>query len=173
MKQKAVFLDRDGVINEAVVINGKPYPPPSLSELKLIPGVKDGVYQLKKAGYKIFVITNQPDVARGITPVENIHLIHSYLKVELDLDEVRCCFHDDTDNCQCRKPKPGMILELTEKWDIDLSTSYLIGDRWRDIEAGKAANITSILIDYGYNEKKTEPDFLCTDFISAVNTILH
>lgn len=170
---KAVFLDRDGVINATCVRNGKPYPPNSLEEFKILPGVREGLQTLRIAGFKLFIITNQPDVARGKTPQEKVDNIHLFIKNELPIDEVRCCFHDDIDNCSCRKPKPGMILELSEKWQINLSNSYIIGDRWRDIEAGKRAGVISLLIDYNYDEKRIEPDYTCSDFSSAVNNILN
>jgi len=88
------------------------------------------------------------------------------------LDEIKCCFHDDSENCICRKPKPGMILESVQQWDIDLSISYLIGDRWRDIETAKNTELTTILIDNNYDEKKVNADFECTNFEEAVNFIL-
>ena len=170
---KAVFLDRDGVVNKAIVKDRKPYPPADLSELEILPQVADGISMLKNMGYKIIVITNQPDVARGTMSKVRVDEINESLKGTLNIDEVICCFHDEKDNCQCRKPKPGMIFEAASKWDIDISKSFMIGDRWRDIEAGKNADVTSILIDYDYDEKKVEPDFLCADFKSAVEYILN
>lgn len=169
---KAIFFDRDGVINKPVVKDGKPYPPNSLDELALLPNVKLGISKLREAAFKIFVVTNQPDVARGKTPQVEVDKIHNYLKKELSIDEIRCCFHDDGDDCNCRKPKPGMIVDLAKKWNIDLEQSYLVGDRWRDIEAGKAAGLKTILIDYNYNEKRVVADFTCTNFIETINIIL-
>ena len=171
-KIKAVYLDRDGVINKAIVIDGKPYPPSSLKELELIEGVKEGLKALKDSGYKLFVVTNQPDVARGKTALESVLQINNYIVTELGIDEVYCCFHDDEENCKCRKPKPGMILKASEKWNIDLDLSFMIGDRWRDIEAGKAAGVKTILINYGYDEKKVSADFECSNFETAINYIL-
>ena len=173
MTSKAVFLDRDGVINAPVIVDNKPYPPASLSDLIILEGVKQGVALLKSAGFKVFVVTNQPDVARGKTPQINVDEIHNYLMLNLLLDEISCCFHDDKEKCNCRKPKPGMLLNLAQKWDIDLSKSYLVGDRWRDIAAGQAAGVTTLLIDYGYDEKKIEADFTCTNFQSVVSNILN
>lgn len=172
VKRKAVFLDRDGVINKAVVIDGKPFPPTSINELEIIEGVERGIETLRKAGYKIFVVTNQPDVARGKTSESSILEINEYLQDKLKIDEVFCCFHDEPDHCNCRKPKPGMILDLSERWNIDLSKSFLIGDRWRDILSAKNARVRSILIDYNYDERYETPDFSSTSFEDAINYIL-
>jgi len=169
---KAVFLDRDGVLNKAVIINGKPYPPENINELVIAEGVKDGLVRLKGAGFLLIVITNQPDVARKTTAIEIVSEINDFLKKELLLDDVLCCFHDSTDNCNCRKPQPGMIFSAREKWNIDLSQSFLIGDRWRDIETGKKAGIRTILIDYKYEEKYVKPDFSCLNFTEASNIVL-
>jgi D-glycero-D-manno-heptose 1,7-bisphosphate phosphatase len=169
---KAVFLDRDGVINKAVVIDSKPFPPASINELEIIEGVKEGIAQLKEAGYIIIVATNQPDVARGKTALQKVQEINSFLESKLSIDEVYCCYHDGPDNCHCRKPKPGMLLDAAEKYRIHLQQSFMIGDRWRDIEAGKEAGVTTILIDYNYDEKKTAPDFTAANFSEAVNYIL-
>lgn len=169
---KAVFLDRDGVVNKAVVIDNKPFPPASLHELEIIDGVKEGIAQLKEAGYMVIVATNQPDVARGKTPLQQVEEINRFLESELSIDEVYCCYHDGPDNCHCRKPKPGMLLDAAEKYSINLEQSFMIGDRWRDIDAGKHAGVTTILIDYNYDEQKTEPHFTAANFTEAVNHIL-
>jgi len=172
-KIKAVFLDRDGVINNAVVIEGKPYPPATLKEIIILPGVLDGISSLKANGFKTFIVTNQPDVARGTTPLHVVEEINLYLKLQLGIDQIYCCFHDDHENCECRKPKPGMFLSAAEDWDVELSSSFMIGDRWRDIDAAKASGVRSILIDYNYDEKRSKPDFECKDFLGAVQYILN
>lgn len=153
-KKKAIFLDRDGVINQAKIIDGRPYPPSHLGELILLPRVKEAIAALKEQGYLIFIITNQPDVARGITARETVEAIHDYLKIHLLIDAIYTCFHDDHDACDCRKPKPGLILMAAIDFDIDLSSSYMVGDRWRDIEAGTLAGVKTIFIDNAYEEKK-------------------
>ncbi len=170
---KAIFLDRDGVINQPVVKEGKPYPPATIKELIWVDGVAEGLQLLKDAGYLLFVVTNQPDVARGTTFQSTIDEIHQHILKVLPIDEVFCCFHDDKDNCNCRKPKPGMILNAAEKWNVDLKQSFLVGDRWRDVEAGKAAGVKTILIDYNYNEKKVVADFCTTNFAAVTNYILN
>ncbi len=172
VKTKAVFLDRDGVVNQVVILEGKPFPPDNLKELVILPGVITGIKILKKNGFRVFIITNQPDVARGKTPISIVEEINSFLTSTLDIDEIFCCFHDSNDNCSCRKPKPGMILDAATKWNIDLHSSYMIGDRWRDIDCAKAAGVSSILLKYDYDEKVSIPDFEGTNFEDAINYIL-
>lgn len=151
---KAVFLDRDGVINKAFVRNGKPFPPKSIDEVEILPGVKEALLRLKSDGYLLIVVTNQPDVARGTCTKETVEEINEFLLTSLPIDEIFCCFHDDADKCDCRKPLPGLILSAARKYNIVLSESHMIGDRWRDIEAGINANCNTIYIDYGYDEKR-------------------
>ena len=172
IKHKAVFLDRDGVLNRAKVILNKPYPPSNMEEMEILPGVHEGIELLKHAGFKLIVITNQPDVSRGTADINVVNTMNNYILSELGIDEIKCCFHDDSDNCACRKPKAGMIYEAEKKWNIDLALSYLIGDRWRDIETAKNTDITTILIDNQYDEKKVNANFECTNFEEAVNFIL-
>ena len=172
IKRKAIFLDRDGVLNKAIVRNRKPYPPSTIDELEILDGVYKGVEFLKHSGYKLIVITNQPDVARGLTTIEEVNEINNSIIKLLNVDEIICCFHDDSENCECRKPKPGMILEAVKKWNIDLSLSYLIGDRWRDIQTAKNIGLTSILIKYDYDEKKINANFECNNLEEAANFIL-
>ena len=172
IKSKAVFLDRDGVLNRAKVILNKPVPPSNMEEMEILPGVQEGIQLLKHAGFKLIVITNQPDVARGAADIDVVNKMNNYIFTELGIDEIKCCFHDDSENCSCRKPKPGMIYEAEKEWNIDLALSYLIGDRWRDIETAKNTDITTILIDYQYDEKKVKADFECNNFEEAVNFIL-
>jgi D-sedoheptulose 7-phosphate isomerase len=150
----AVFLDRDGVINRAVVRDGKPFPPSGVEELELLPGVASSLLDLKARGFNLFVITNQPDVARGTETRAAVEAIHQALASSLPIDDIFVCYHDDADHCACRKPKPGMLLEAQRKNHIDLSRSFVVGDRWRDIDAGHAAGCKTILIDYGYRERK-------------------
>ncbi len=154
--RRAVFVDRDGVINEAEVRCGKPYPPPTLAALKIIPGVKDALSRLRRAGYLIIVVTNQPDVAAGRQSRDVVDAMHDALRGELDIDDIKVCFCVEGPHCECYKPKPGMLLEAAREWRIDLSRSYMVGDRWRDIGAGMAAGCYSIFIDKGYSER--EPD---------------
>ncbi len=150
---RAVFLDRDGVLNRPLIRDGKPYPPRALEEVEILPGVAEALENLKRAGFLTIVVTNQPDVARGTVRRETVEEIDARLASQLPLDQIMVCYHDDRDACQCRKPAPGLILTAARQHDIDLSKSYLVGDRWRDVEAGQHAGCKTILLDYGYAER--------------------
>ena len=173
-QRKAVFLDRDGVINRAVIRDGKPYPPATVDEMQLMPRVGEALAALKEAGYLLIVVTNQPDVARGTTPRAAVDAIHEALMAALPLDEIRSCFHDDADNCTCRKPKPGALLDAAAVHDVSLSDSFMVGDRWRDIEAGQAAGVRTLLIDYAYCEQAASclSDYVCGSLFDAAQWIL-
>ncbi len=154
--RRAVFLDRDGVLNRAVVLDGKPHPPANMDELEILPGVAQACDALHKAGFLLIAVTNQPDVARGTQQREVVEEINQVLQTCLLLDDVRVCYHDDADCCPCRKPEPGLLFSVAHDWGIDLSASFIIGDRWKDIEAGRRAGCKTIFVDYGYAER--EPD---------------
>lgn len=151
--RRAVFLDRDGVLLKPVIRDGRPYPPSCPEEMEILPEAPAALERLKQQGLLLVVVTNQPDVARGTQTAEAVARMHQRLARELPLDDILACLHDDADDCQCRKPKPGLIQEAARRHGIDASRSFLIGDRWRDIEAGQAAGCTCLLIDYGYREK--------------------
>lgn len=170
---RAVFLDRDGVLNRAVVRGGRPYPPASLAELEILPGVAQALEQLRERGFRLIGVTNQPDVARGTQTREVVEAINARLIAELSLDEIRVCY-EDGDDAVCRKPNPGMLLEAAQQHSIDLPASYLVGDRWRDIEAGRRAGCRTVFIDRGYDERRPDPPAGKTvaDLPSAVNWIL-
>jgi D-glycero-D-manno-heptose 1,7-bisphosphate phosphatase len=150
--KSAVFLDRDGVLNEAIVRNGKPYPPRDLNELVITYGAGAALEGLKREGFLLIVVTNQPDVARGIVNRTDLEKINAHLAANLRLDAIEICEHDDEEQCNCRKPEPGMILRAREKFGVDLARSYMVGDRWRDIEAGRRVGCRTILIGDGYGE---------------------
>ncbi|MBO6504631.1 MAG: HAD family hydrolase [Kordiimonadaceae bacterium] len=154
MPKRCVFLDRDGVLNKAFVRGGKSYPPDTLEEFTLLPGVEEACAALKKANFLLVVVTNQPDVATGKQQRSTVNAMHARLRNLIPVDDIFTCFHVSGDACDCRKPKPGMIFQASEKHDIDVSASYLVGDRWRDIEAGDAAGCASVFIDHGYSEKR-------------------
>ena len=171
--RRAIFLDRDGVINRSVVLNGKPYPPANLEAMEILPGVPSALNALSAAGFLLIVITNQPDVARGKTPKATVEEINQYLASALPIDEFRTCFHDDTAACDCRKPMPGALLAAAKDHGIALEKSFMIGDRWRDIEAGERAGCRTIFIDYGYDEKQpSSMDFSVQTLEEAANIIL-
>jgi D-glycero-D-manno-heptose 1,7-bisphosphate phosphatase len=150
---RAVFLDRDGVINRAFLRNGKPHPPATLEQLEILPGTLEALTRLKQRGFLLLVATNQPDVARGAQTREQIEQMHAILAAQLPLDHFLVCYHDDKDDCACRKPKPGLLLQAARDHHIALDQSFLVGDRWRDVDAGNAAGCQTVWIDYGYSER--------------------
>jgi D-glycero-D-manno-heptose 1,7-bisphosphate phosphatase len=167
--KRAVFLDRDGVINEAMVKDGKPYPPGALQDLRILEGIREALLRLRQNGFLNLVVTNQPDVARGKTPRKNVEDLHRELAGELALDGFYTCWHDDHDGCNCRKPKAGLLEQAAREHQVDLGSSYMVGDRWRDVAAGRAAGCRTIFLDYGYAEKKPDrPDFVCCSLTEAV-----
>jgi len=173
MPNRAVFLDRDGVINASVVRGGRPYPPDTLEALKILPGVHDTLEAFRHAGLKTIVVTNQPDVATGKQKREIVDEIHDFLLGALAIDDIKACFCVEGAGCACYKPKPKMLLDAAEEWKIDLSRSFMVGDRWRDIGAGQAAGCKTFFIDYGYNEQQPDhPDFVVKCLAEAGEVIL-
>jgi D-glycero-D-manno-heptose 1,7-bisphosphate phosphatase len=171
--RSAVFLDRDGVINRAFVHHGRPYPPASLRDLEVLPQVAGALSALKARGYPLIVVTNQPDVARGRISRESVESIHERLMRDLDLDAILTCFHDNADACDCRKPKPGLLFQAAHDFDIDLSSSFMVGDRWRDMEAGKRAGCRTLYIDCNYDEAQPEfCNFRVASLVEASKVIL-
>lgn len=170
----AVFLDRDGVLNEAVMREGKPYPPATEAEVRIVSDAAEALERLKSRGVRLIVVTNQPDVARGTQTAEAVEAIHRRLRRELPIDDVLSCLHDDGDACPCRKPKPGLILEGAARHGVDPRRSFMVGDRWRDVDAGKAAGCRTIWIDRGYHEREPsrEPDVRVGSLSEAVTWIM-
>ncbi len=160
VKRRAVFLDRDGVLNASLVRDGKPYAPRTLAEFELLPGVPEALAQLRRAGFLNVVVTNQPDVSTGKAKRVDVDAIHAHLLKKLPIDAVKVCFHTDSEGCACRKPKPGMLLEAAAEFGIDLAASYLVGDRWRDVAAAQAAGCKALFIDYQYAEKRPEKPYV-------------
>ena len=161
--RRAVFLDRDGVLNRSVVREGRPYPPATPEEVEVLPGVPEAIGLLRAAGFALVVVTNQPDVARGTTRREVVEAINATVDEGLALDQYRVCYHDDADGCDCRKPGPGLLTAAASELDLDLGSSFMVGDRWRDIDAGKRAGCRTVWIDYGYDEKQPVGYDLKTD----------
>jgi D-glycero-D-manno-heptose 1,7-bisphosphate phosphatase len=171
---RAVFLDRDGVINEATVRSGKSYPPSSIDELKILPGVEEALKKLKNAAFILIVVTNQPDVATGKTEKVVVDQINDFLMRNLTIDEIRTCYHEDKDFCECRKPLAGSLFSAADKFQIDLSSSFMVGDRWKDIEAGQVAGCKTFYINYGYQEKQPNcPDFVVESLAEAAEIIIN
>ncbi len=175
MAERDVFRDRDEVLTPALVRDGKPYPPSSLEEFRILPGVSDSCGRLKAAGFLLVVATNQPDVGRGSIPAEVVENIHRHLRTLLPIDRIEVCYHPGggKSDCDCRKPRPGMLLRAARDLGIDLSRSWMVGDRWRDIDCGHAAGCSTILIDYGYAEELHQaPDYRVKDLSDAADIIL-
>lgn len=171
--RRAVFLDRDGVLNRAVVVDGTPYPPSNLAEFEIVTGAIEACRDLRKAGFLLIVVTNQPDVARGAQRRAVVDAINEALLSALPLDDIRVCYHDDQDFCSCRKPQPGLLMQAAKDWQIDLPASFMVGDRWKDIESGRRAGCKTILIDCKYREDvPTVPDHLVHSLAEATDWIL-
>ena len=172
---RAIFLDRDGVLNQAVVRDGKPYPPANAAAVRLVDGAPEALALLKQRGFLLLVVTNQPDVARGTQTMEELSAINQVLQDALPLDAILICPHDSADACSCRKPKPGLLLTAATRWQLDLPACYMIGDRWRDIDAAAAAAVPAIWIDYEYNERgpSAPPAARVKDLREAVHWIPH
>lgn len=167
-----VFLDRDGVLNQSIIRDGKPYPPRTFKEFAWIPGAIDACLSLKKAAYLLVVVTNQPDITSGLTTWREVNQIHAALLKEVPFHTIKVC-KDLEETSPMKKPNPGMLLEAGKELSIDFSNSWMIGDRWRDIGAGKNAGCKTIWIDYGYQEKKPEnPDYTVKSIQEAVDIIL-
>jgi D-glycero-D-manno-heptose 1,7-bisphosphate phosphatase len=159
--RRAVFLDRDGVLNRACVRDGKPYPPDTLEQLEILPGVPEALEQLRKAGFLNVVVTNQPDVATGKQRRDVVEAMHARLLKNLQIDAIKVCYHADSDHCACRKPAPGMLLEAARELGIDIAASAMVGDRWRDVGAGQAAGCEkNYFVDNHYAEKRPGKPYL-------------
>lgn len=153
MTLRAIFLDRDGVLNHPVIRGGKCYPPSRVEDLKIYDGLRDRLQRLKDRGFALIVVTNQPDVARGTTSKSTVEGINAAIGREIPaIDRFIVCYHDNADGCDCRKPKPGMLLAGAAEFDVDLPRSYMIGDRKGDVDAGRAAGSRTIFVDRGYRE---------------------
>lgn len=159
--RRAAFLDRDGVLNRAIVKAGKPYPPAALADLEILPDAPAALAALRAAGLLLIVVTNQPDVARGTQRREVVDSINAAVLDALPLDDLFVCYHDEGDGCDCRKPRPGLLIRAAAKHGIDLGSSFLVGDRWKDVAAARAAGCAAILIDSGYAE--SGPDSAAPD----------
>jgi D-glycero-D-manno-heptose 1,7-bisphosphate phosphatase len=171
--RRAVFLDRDGVLNHSKVKNGKPYAPRKLSDFRLLPGAVQAVTDLKSAGYVVIVVTNQPDVGHGLISEATLDAMHSKLRSKVPVDGIMVCPHRQGANCSCRKPKPGMILEAMRRWGITTDGSYMVGDRASDIVAGQAAGLSTIFVDRSYAETVTaKPNLTVRSLQQAANSIL-
>ena len=170
---RAVFLDRDGVLNASTVVDGVPRPPRRAEDFRLLPGVAEACLRLRDAGLLLVVVTNQPDVARGTLAREDLDAIHDRLRRDLPIEHVWVCPHDDEDGCPCRKPRPGMILDAAARLGIDLNHSAAVGDRWRDVEAAYRAGVRAVFVDHGYSEPiPREPDATFLGLLDATSYLI-
>lgn len=152
-------MDRDGTLNKVIIRDGRPFPPEELKEFELLEGVKDALDIFKSQGFIPIVVTNQPDFARGKSTLEQIESLNNMVRKNLNIEHIYTCLHDDQDDCLCRKPKPGLLVQAAYELNIELTASIMIGDRWRDIQAGQAAGCSCYYIDYNYIELQPKQPF--------------
>jgi D-glycero-D-manno-heptose 1,7-bisphosphate phosphatase len=171
--KRAAFLDRDGVLNRAILIDGIPKPPTYVSDVEILPGVIEAIQILKNHDFVVVVVTNQPDVARGVTTQSQVESINAFIGVVTGIKHFYTCFHDDPDLCNCRKPAPGLIYSASQELGINVHDSFMVGDRWRDISAGQAAGCQTFFIDYSYSELKPKmPYRKVFSLLEAVNLMV-
>ena len=173
LSRPTIFLDRDGVLNQTDVKEGKPYAPTKFKNFKIIPGTLEALSILKEKGFSLAVVTNQPDVGTGKVDKKIVEKMNVELLSKLPIDAIQVCYHPQTAGCDCRKPKPGMIFDAAAKLKTDISKSYMIGDRWSDISAGKAAGCATVFINNNYSERQIDqPDFTAPSLTIAANIII-
>jgi D-glycero-D-manno-heptose 1,7-bisphosphate phosphatase len=171
----AVFMDRDGTLNVQVIRDGQPYAPDQLEEFRLFPEVPDACRALKAAGFALVVATNQPDVGRGTQSQAIVEAMHARLRQLVpEIERIEVCYDPGQgEPSRRRKPEPGMLLDAAAALGLDLTRSWMVGDRWRDIDCGQRAGVRTVFIDFGYAEKlHTPPDFTVKSFAEAARIIL-
>ncbi|MDQ6920117.1 MAG: HAD family hydrolase [Candidatus Dormibacteraeota bacterium] len=172
-RRPAVFLDRDGVVNQPIVAEGRPRSPASVEDFVLLPMVGEACERLRAAGLLLVVVTNQPEVARGTLAAETLEAMHQLLHRRVSVDAVLTCPHDDGDGCDCRKPAPGLLLQAARTWQVEMGQSVMVGDRWRDVEAGRAAGCATVWVRHRYRERfPASPDLTVNSLFDAVPWIL-
>jgi D-glycero-D-manno-heptose 1,7-bisphosphate phosphatase len=170
---RAVFLDRDGVLVRSPIISGKAYAVRRLEQFRLLPGVRRAVAALRRAGYRVVVVTNQPDIGNGLVDAAVVEAMHERLHRALEPDSIEMCPHRQDECCSCRKPEPGMLRTAARRLGIDLAASVMVGDRWSDIVAGHRAGCYTIFIDRGYREPlQVAPGSIVRHLPAAVDVIL-
>lgn len=174
-KTRAVFLDRDGVISRSLVRNGLPFAPTTLEDFEILPEAPEACRRLKQAGFLLIVVTNQPEVGRGTVKKEAVEAMHAKMCHELPIDRVGVCYHSGhgASDCDCRKPKTGLLISAAQELNVDLKQSWMVGDRWRDIDCGFAAGCRTVFIERDYTEAlKHTPDNRAKDLMEAAEIIL-
>jgi len=170
--RRAVFLDRDGVINRAIVRNGQPFSPSRLEELDLLPDAKEACELLKANGFSLIVVTNQPEVNRGTVDRQSVENMNQKISEALPIDRIEVCYDCD-DSSEFRKPNPGMLRRAAQALDVDLAQSFMVGDRWRDVDCGHAAGCRTIFIDHGYAEPlRKSPHHQAKNLLEAARLIV-
>ena len=152
---KAIFIDRDGVINRSNVLDGKPHAPLFFNDFFILNNVFESLEKIKNKGYKTIIITNQPNLSpkRATLSITELNKMHNFIKDKSCVDEIYVCPHVDSDMCKCRKPKIGNIVKAKKEFNLDLSLSYFVGDRHQDIKCANNAKLKGcFFIDYKYNE---------------------
>jgi len=173
MGSRAIFLDRDGVLVIPEFRGGRSFAPRKLKDFRIYPKAAESARRLKDAGYTLVVVTNQPDVGNGLIDRSIVEQMHQKLRATVPVDAIEVCYHTNVDNCDCRKPKPGMLLRAAERLGLDCRRSVMVGDRWSDVEAAKAAGCRSIFINLNYRDRRPEqPDFVVSSFTQAADLIL-
>lgn len=172
MSKKGILLDRDGVINRAIIRDDKPCAPRSLTELEILPNVVESIEILRQYEFKIAIITNQPDLSKNLISQNEYESINNEIKKQTGIKKIYTCVHLDSDNCECRKPKTKLLKQASLELNLELKSSFLIGDRWRDIEAGQAAGCSCFFIDYGYKEKKPQNPFTTVENLLEATLII-
>lgn len=172
----AVFLDRDGTLNAQIIRDARPYPPTTVQEFQLLPDVAEGCRKLHAGGYVLVVATNQPDVGRGTQSQATVEAMHASLQRLIpEIARIEVCYDagDANPPSEFRKPAPGMLRRAAVELGLDLSRSWMIGDRWRDVDCGALAGCRTIFIDWGYREElRRRPDYSVRSFSEAVGIIL-
>jgi transaldolase len=170
---RAIFVDRDGVLVVPEFRDGRSFAPRTLDTFQLYAGVADSARRLKEAGYKLVVVTNQPDVGNGLVDQKIVEEMHERLSDAVSVDAIEVCYHKNSDACDCRKPTPGMLLRAAERMGLDCRRSVMVGDRWSDVEAGRAVGCTTVFIDLNYSDDRSgNPDFVASSFNQAADIIL-
>ena len=160
---KALFLDRDGIINRSFKNKkGKPKAPTLFKDFIFLPFLKNYLNEIKKLNFNIIIITNQPDISYGVLKEAELYKMHSKIYSSLPVTNIYVCKHSKEDNCKCRKPKTGLFRQALKKYNLNLKNSYAIGDRWSDIVASYKCGIKSIYVDRNYNEPKPTKQIFTT-----------
>jgi len=158
--RRAVFLDRDGVVNRAFVQDGKPTPPTRLDEVRVLPGVREACQALHEAGFVLVLVADQPDAVQQEAAGHDVGAINQLLRRFLRLEDTRVCRRGDSPNCDCREPDAGLLIQAAKDWNIDLQSSYFVGDRCPDVEAAQHAGCRAVFVDYGYQERRPVAPYL-------------